>query len=272
MSTDLDSQELVAATIASAKSANIIGSVSQGIITAQLDDIGLAGCAGVDVDDIDSEEVTLVAVVIDASSSMRDEKQAVIDAYNDDFLKPLRGAKNADSILVSCWVFSSGGGQDNVRLIHGYTPVPDCKPLDDILYDPDGMTPLNDAVIKSLAGLVSYGQSLRDSGTRTKSIVVVMSDGWENTSKATPTKVRALALDVLKSQEFVLSYCFFGDEADGDKMAQEIGFPPQHRLTSDLDASGVRNVFGQVSASVITTSQAQVSTGSLSTNAFFASP
>ena len=188
--------------------------------------------------------------------------------YKEQFLKPLQGAKNADSLLVSVWVFSDDG-REKVRLIHGYTPIPDCKPLTTKDYDPCGMTPLRDAVLKSITGLVNYGQTLRDNGTRTKSIVLVLSDGFENASRVSGTKVKRLSEDVLRAQEFILSYIFFGDQADGDKAAKDIGFPPHHRLTEDKDASGIRRVFGQVSASVIATSQTKISSQSISSNPFF---
>jgi hypothetical protein len=265
----MSSQEVIAASLANAVSSGVISSQSQSAIESQLDDIALAGCEGVDVDDIDSEEVTLVVVAIDASGSMYTWAEEVKRAYREQFLEPLKKAKNAESILVSVVVFSAGAGS-NVRLVHGYMPVSQCPELTDSDYQPDGGTPLYDAVWNGLTGLVTYGQHLRDNGTRTKSIAVVLSDGWENSSRTSASKLRRLSGDVLTQHEYVLSYVFFGDQAEGDKAAKDIGFPPHHRLTEDLDGSGIRRVFGQVSASVITTSQALVSAGAISTNPFFA--
>ncbi|MHA2279600.1 MAG: hypothetical protein ACXAC5_01730 [Promethearchaeota archaeon] len=265
----MSSKQIVSTSLANAASEGVISSQSQTAIESELDDIALAGCEGVDVEDIDSEEVTLVIVAIDGSGSMYEWATEVTKAYREQFLEPLRGAKNANSILVSVLVFSGGRGE-NIRLLHGYTPVPQCPELTDADYQPDGSTPLYDAVWNGLTGLVTYGQHLRDNGTRTKSIAVVLSDGWENASRISASKLRRLSGDVLKQQEFVLAYVFFGDQADGDKYAKDIGFPPHHRLTEDLDGSGIRRVFGQVSASVITTSQALVSAGAISTNPFFA--
>ena len=254
-------------TLVNAASAGIISPASQTAIETELDDIALTS-EGVNIDEIDSEEATLVHVAIDASASMYDHTDAIINAYKQQFLDPLRKAQNANSILVATSVFSSGGGP-NVRLIHGYTPIPQCPDLTLNDYNPNGMTPLFDAVFQGISGLVTYGQDLRDNGTRTKSIVIVMSDGWENASSVGQSKVRRLSEDVLKAQEFVLAYIFFGEESEGDNAAKDIGFPIHHRLTSNLDATGIRRVFGTVSASVISTSQAQVSSGSLSSNAFF---
>lgn len=265
------SQTSVSSTLTNAVSAGIISSQSHQAIETELDDIAIAGCGGIDVDDIDSEEVTLVTVVIDASDSMHSYAGDVLKQYKEQFLDPLRGAKNAESILVSVWVFSGNRGADKVRLIHGYTPVPDCQDLTSADYSPNGMTPLRDAVMKGITGLVNYGQTLRDNGTRTKSIVLVLSDGWENASGVSGAKVRRLSEDVLRAQEFVLSYIFFGDESDGDKAAKDIGFPAHHRLTETHDAGGIRRVFGTASASVISTSQSEISSASISSNPFFGS-
>lgn len=265
------SQQSVSASLASAVSGGIISSQSLSAIETELDDIALAGCEGVDIDDIDSEEVTLVVVAIDASGSMHEHANDVIKAYQEQFLKSLQAAKNAESILVSTLIFSASG-IDNVRLVHGYTPVSQCPELTPDIYSPEGGTPLYDAVWNALTGLVAYGQNLRDNGTRTKSIVCVLSDGFENSSRISASKVRQLAGDVLRQQEFVLSYVFFGEQSAGDTAAREIGFPSHHRLTENLDGSGIRRVFGQVSASVITTSQAVVSAGAISANPFFQNP
>lgn len=262
------SQTSVSSTLTNAVSAGIISSQSQQAIATELDDIAIAGCAGVDIDDIDSEEVTLVTVIIDASSSMTPFASDVLEQYREQFLEPLQRAKNAESLLVSVLVFSDDGGE-KVRLIHGYTPIPDCKPLTSTDYNPSGMTPLRDAIMKGITGLVNYGQTLRDNGTRTKSIVLVLSDGWDNASRVSGAKVKRLSEDVLRAQEFVLSYIFFGDQSEGDDAAKKIGFPPHHRLTGNLDPAGIRRVFGAVSASVISTSQSVVSAASISSNPFF---
>lgn len=257
-------------------SKNLISATADGLISQQtqsdmdLDDIAVAGCQGIDVDDVDAEDVTLVCVIIDASGSMWDEAEVLRRAYREQLLEPLRGAAEADSILLSTLVFSCGAAE-NVRVVHGYTPIPQCPELTEADYSPGGATPLYDAVSTGLTGLISYGQQLRDNGTRTKSIVVVMSDGQENASRISAAKVRNISGDVLREQEFILAYIFYGKQTEGDTYAEEIGFPARHRLTENLDGSGIRNVFGQVSASVIKTSQAQISAGGISTNAFFQS-
>lgn len=274
------SQQSVKASIESAISQKMVRVETADAMLEQLDDIAVAGACGVDVDEIDSEEATLVAVVIDASYSMEPFQKAVIAAYNKRFLAPMRKAKNANSIYVTVWIFSAEGHVDDYcRLVHGYKPVSEADELTTKVYNPSGGTPLNMAVHRAMTGIVSYGQTLRDAGTTTKCIMLVLSDGEENSSgrNFTATKVRKIAEDLLKQEIYILSYCFFGmssDDAVNDreaaKYAKQIGFPDRHRMTVMLNDSGLRRLFGTVSASVISASQTQVSSTGLSSNAFFA--
>jgi hypothetical protein len=272
------SQQTVSASLVNATSSGVISAGTAKMITTQLDDIALAGCGGIAIEDIDSEEVTLVAVIIDASGSMDIVRKQTIDAYNDLFLDNLKKARNADSILISLSTFSTGGDPSkNVHIVHSFLPASQCPNLTLADYQPDGMTPLNDAVFAGLTGLVSYGQQLCDNGTRTKREAVVISDGLENASRISTAKVRQLSGDLLRQHEFVLAYAYIGEpnrdaaenEATGDQMAEQIGFPKRHRLTIGKDGKEVRRLFGTMSASVISTSQAKVSAGSLSSNPFF---
>lgn len=256
----------------------LISAVSQGQMTQQvadamlepLDDIASAGAEGVSIDDIDSEQVTLITVMLDGSGSMATFQDQVIDAYNKQFLAPMVKAKNAESILVEAWVFF----EQEVRLVHGFLPVTQCQKLSRSTFDPNGATPLYQAVHQGLTGLAAYAQTLRDSGTSTKCIAVVISDGGENSSarQFTSAKLRTISAGLLSQEIYVLSYCFFGDESNASQIASEIGFPDHHRLTESMDESGIRRLFGQVSASAISTSQAKVNANSLSQNTFIVNP
>ena len=263
------SQTEVAASIQSAVSQGEITAATAANIIDDIDDIGLAAATGAPLDELDSEEVTLAVVMLDASYSMHLHRDDVIRGYNEQLLRPLLATRNKESIFLSTWVFSSiGARKDNCRLLHGFQPVSQCPQLDATIYDPDGGTPMWDAVHYGLGGLVSYGQQLRDAGARTKCIAVVLSDGQNNDSQIPASQLRNLSKDLLAKETYVLSYAYFGDESEGDNYAEEIGFPTQHRITASLNDTEIRRIFREVSSSVISTSQAQVSTG-LSANTFF---
>lgn len=246
-----------------------------------LDNAAIAGCQGINAEELDTEQVTALSVYLDVSSSMRDYAQDVVNEYNR-AIEAIANSKDPNSqqggtndgnrsILVSLWVFSDTQGQDRCRMIHDFIPAPDCPKLtvDDVTTG--GMTPLYEAAKRCMRELFIYGRNLEDNGAQVKHIAVVISDGGENASPSdvTSAKLQTQASDLLSLENFTLSYVFFGNESKGDKYAAEIGFPAHHRLNSSLDASGIRKLFGQLSQSVITTSQGQVSTN-LSANAFFA--
>lgn len=245
-------------------------------IEEELDPIALAGCHGVNPDDIDSEEATLVCAMLDGSGSMADFSSDVISSYNDKFLDSIKGAKNADSIYISTWVFS-----ENIpgyaKLIHSYLPASQCPNLTKSDYSPDGGTPLLQAVNYGLTGLFDYGNVLNDSGTRVKRIMVVLSDGEHNVKGISSAIVKKFSKEMLKQENCVLAYVFFAQsnlsdqDADtmADKCADEIGFPKHNRLTSKLGKSEIRRILGTISSSVITASQSKVSSGSLSSVPFF---
>lgn len=262
----------------------ITASVAEDILD-RLDDVALAGCSGISPDDIDSEEVTLFLVMIDASGSMITHRDAVIREYNESLLKPVSGAKNADSILVSTILFSESPGKPDIRLLHGYTPVKQCPKLTKVIYEPDGGTPLYKCVHIGETGIFNYGNTLISSGVRVKFIAVVISDGEENASRGftTSVKLKKFSSDLLATETCVLAYIYLGNPNEteaqakikGDAYASEIGFPSQHRLTQETKNGGdsaIRKMFGTLSASLISASQASVSASSMSTNAFFVNP
>lgn len=250
----------------------IVQSISKSLIPAavqqdiidKLDDITIAGCKGVDPNDIDSEDVTLIHVCLDASGSMQPYEKTVVDAYNESFLKPICGAKNAESILIATSVFS-GHGTNAIRLLHSFMPAKQCPQLTRSDYHPDGETPLYRAVHSAQVGILDYGNLLKDNGVRVKRIVVVFSDGEDNASGGfTTTKLQALSQTLLDTETCILSYAFMGDKRSADKNAKDIGFPINSQLNEDMISQGdaaIRRLFGTASASSIKASQSTIVAG-----------
>ena len=228
------------------------------VLVDNLNAVALAGCGGLDVDAINTDDVTLVAVVLDASSSMSGLRQAVVDGYST-MLDAFQGAHTADSILVSAWSFDT-----DVRLHHSYIAAPTAPRLTTTDYTPDGGTALYSALMHVMTGMVAYGQMLRDSGLRTRGIVIVFSDGDDNSSAITAQQVRTVSAGLLAQEIYTLAYAGFG--SDLRHIADAVGFPDV--ITTASSASDLRRIFRQVSASVIRTSQNRVGVS----NSFFVTP
>jgi hypothetical protein len=218
-----------------------------------LDVDGSLGSLGVGLDELDSEDVTLVGFVIDMSSSMGGVTDAVIHAYNTE-LQALRTARTASSILVSTTTFA-----DQPGLLHGYLKLDRVPLLDHATYLPNGCTALHDAVLGVLDRLESYRGMLRDNGVRSRGVVIVLSDGDDNHSQKGADDVRREAERLVREEAITLAYVGFGS-ADLRAIAARIGFP--HVLTANQTASEIRRVLGQLSASILRTSSRKQGAGS----------
>lgn len=228
------------------------------ILVNNLNATNIAGATGATVDELAGDQVTLFVEVLDATGSMFDNRDAVIKAYNEQ-LEALKGSKAADSILMSTWTFN-----EQSVLSHGYLALNNVPKLDHSSYDPQGNTALYDAVLDAFTGVVAYGQSLRDAGINLKIVVVVISDGEDNSSKNSANKVKTVAKELL-NQECTLAFVAFG--LNGKSVATKIGFPVANVLDETSDPSGWRRALGTVSKSVIRASQTVV--GKTGSQSFF---
>ncbi len=228
------------------------------VLVANLDETILMGCIGEPAESLDAPDATLVALVLDMSSSMQPHQRGVIDAYGT-MLDALAGAKSASSILVSTWGFA-----DAARLISSYEEVTRKPKLNTAVYTTDGCTALHDAVLAAMTGLVAYGEALWQNGVPTKRVLVVMTDGEDNASKAKAFDVRKAAKALAAQEAYTLAYAGFGG-ADLRAQADALGLS-QVVQAGATDAE-IRRVFRQVSAGVLRTS-AGVSRSSLGAGFF----
>jgi uncharacterized protein YegL len=208
------------------------------------------GCVGAQIDDLNTDDVTLLTIVLDESGSMDSLRDTVIDAFNT-MTRALHDSKARDSILVSCWTFHSAP-----KLLYSHTPIDRIKDLTRAQYAPNGGTAMYDAVLDAFTGIVAYGQELRNAGIRARSLVVVISDGDDNTSGHTPAAVKTVAADLLKQETYTLAFVGFGDPKQFNAIAASMGFNAV--LTTNNSASEIRRVLNVVSNSVIRTSQTKI--------------
>lgn len=228
------------------------------LMVQNLDGQAGLGCVGAQVDDLNTDDVTLLSVILDQSSSMSGVQQDVIDAFNE-MSRALSDSKAAESILMSTWVFDNDS-----KLLFSYTPIDQVKDLTKQNYQPGGATALYDATMDGFTGIVAYGQDLRNNGIRTRSIVVVISDGGDNVSSHTAASVKTVAQDLLRQEIYTLAFVGLGDEQYFRQIATDMGFPEV--LTTSNTASEIRRALNMISGSVIRTSQGVIAPNS---NSFF---
>ncbi len=242
----------------SATTKGIISPQTSSLITGNLGNLVLAGAAGKDLEDITASDVTLVTVLIDSSSSIADRglEKAVREGQNA-LLDAFAGAKDQDAVLLACWTFSG-----TMDVIHSYVPVPDATRLDTQNYRASGSTALYDAWCSALAANVAYAQRLRDGGTPTRSVVVVVTDGEDVGSKRTTAECARLSRDLLASELFTLALVGVGNDVNFEHVAKSMGIPAGCILWErDATPSGLRRAFQLVSRSAVRASQGKIQPG-----------
>jgi hypothetical protein len=245
------------------------GAVTNAVATTLSGDLGslvIAGAAGLAAEDIQASDVTLVTLLVDASSSIgdrgleaavRDGQRTLLDAF---------AGSSDDGVLVAQWVFAS-----DVRVLHGYVPVKDAARLDAQNYQVGGTTHLHDATYDAMAANLAYAQTLRDAGTPVLSIVVVVTDGEDVGSKRSARTCAKLAKDLVASEQFLLAFVGVGSDVDFKKTAAAIGFPDGSVLVAkDATPHALRQAFRMVSRSALQASRGRVAPGPQ--QAFFSHP
>jgi uncharacterized protein YegL len=258
MSTLTDSGT-VSALLSSAQAAGTISAATSQALTGNLGTVVVAGAAGLAMEDIEATDVTLVTVLIDASSSIhsrgledavREGQNILVDAFDQ--------AKEKDSVLMALWTFN-----DDVRVHHAYVPIDACTRLDATSYAGLGSTRLYDTWCDALAANVAYAQRLRDGGTPCKSVVVMITDGEDCGSRRKATDCAKLSRELLASEQFTLAFVGVGTDVDFHAVAKRMGVPDASvAVQTNTSPSALRQMFHMVSQSAIRASRANVTPGS----------
>lgn len=236
----------------------VLSSASTAMLSGQLGSVLVAGAAGLPAENITATDVTLVTVLIDASSSIQSAnlEQAVRDGQNA-LLDAFQGSRERDSVMLALWTFN-----DKSKVLHSYVPIGDAQRLDAKNYRANGSTALFDTWCNALGANVAYAQQLRDSGTPVRSVVVVITDGEDVSSKRRATECAQLSADLLASETFVLAFVGVGKEANFRAVARSMGVPEGSiEVQQNATAAGLRSVFQMVSRSAIRVSQGQIKPG-----------
>jgi uncharacterized protein YegL len=256
----------VTKSLASAVASGVVSAQTSSLVTGHLGPLVLAGAAGKALEDITASDVTLVTLLVDASGSIADRglEQAVREGQHA-LLDAFGGAKEKDSVLLALWTFN-----DEQKVVHAYVPVDEAARLDARSYRAGGATRLYDTWCDALTANVAYAQRLRDGGTPTRSIVVVLTDGEDVGSRRTSRDCARLSKDLLASELFTLAFVGVGKDVDFGLIAAAMGIPPRCvHVQRDATASGLRQTFQLVSRSAIRASQGKVAPGA---NAGFFTP
>lgn len=211
-----------------------------------LEDIEIENTA---VDDLESENVTLMMIGIDQSGSMGPYRGDMINALTD-FKDALSNSKEASEILVARADFD-----DNVS-ISGYKNIDEFSTS----YGVFGMTSLYDTIVEGSRKMLDYRQYLKEQGVRVKCVFAIFSDGEDTISRNDLASAKQ-SITNLNNEEITTAFISFGPDAKVE--ANNLGFV--NLLEVGSSASELRKAFNCLSKSVIESSKSVVSDG----DAFF---
>ena len=226
-------------------------------IGGDLSEIVVAGAAGIDADELTASEVTLVTVLVDASTSIstRGLEDAIVRGYGD-LVDAFSKAREKEGLLLALWTFN-----DEARVVHSYVPIDDATRLDRGNYAALGGTKLYDTFCDALLANVTYADRLRAAGTLTQSILVVLTDGEDCGSRRRVAECRKLAKEALTTEAWQLAFVGVGTDVDFRKVAKSMGFPDGSvAVRENTTPSSIRAIFRMVSQSTIRASQARPGT------------
>lgn len=190
---------------------------------------------------------TRVFVILDKSASMASVREETVKGLNSYFkdLNDQRPRPDVDLTLFDTKIYHRG-------LMHLEN---DRLSLAD--YEPDGWTALYDAICTTLES------SAKEVAKDQKAIVVIMTDGEENSSKKYDLKQFISMKEELEAKGN-WSFVFMGANQDAWATAGQWGFSPQNVASFNATSAGIGAVFSNLSAATMNyTHSDQLSTKSM---------
>lgn len=208
--------------------------------------------------DLGATEYTLVSLAIDDSGSVSPFKDDMVKCLKE-VIKACQLSPRADFLMVRVVSFD-----DKLKEVHGFKLLSSIN-LDDYnnMLRCGGMTSLYDASTNVVEATSSYGQSLMENDLSVNGIVLVITDGADNTSIATRNSVRsalqtAVTGEMLESLVSILVGVNVQDASIGGFLKafkDEAGFT-QYVELDKADAKTLAKLADWVSKSISAQSQA----------------
>lgn len=196
------------------------------------------------IDELESENINLIFLGIDESSSMTSHTDAMRVSLSQ-FKDGLSNSKEADEILVARADFS-----DFVN-VGGYKKILEF----DTSYSTFYTTSLYDVIVDGVGKLKNYRKFLKEQGVRVKAVFAIFSDGRDEGSRNDFSNAKK-AIEFLKGEEITTAFVAFGDKALDE--ANNLGFRnilDVYKVDGKDLASKLREAFNCLSKSVIESSK-----------------
>lgn len=187
------------------------------------------------------KDATEVLFIIDKSGSMEGLTSDVIGGFN-------TFVKEQKEIPGELWLTLVSF--NHVVDFHSRRNLRDITSLDSIMrYRADGMTALYDAVGTGIEELGKALAALPEADRPSKVMVVIMTDGMENSSKRFSQNHIAEMIEHQRTR-YNWQFLFMGANIDPKKEAGKINIAPQSAHAYKASAGGMRSAYACISKSV----------------------
>ena len=177
------------------------------------------------------EDYTHLSVILDRSGSMSSIRDDTIGGFNAFLHDQQAQAGTATLTLVQ---FDT---QDAYEVIHHFRPIGEVPPLTRDTFVPRGGTPLLDAMGRGLNDLESCLAKLAPADRPAKVVLVVVTDGQENSSREF-TKATVAGMIKEKTEQQDWQFVFLSADLAAIGEARDLGLDPDKMLLHQKDARG----------------------------------
>lgn len=183
-----------------------------------------------------------IVFVLDRSGSMSGLEKDTIGGYNS-FLNQQK--QSGTKAVISTVLFDH-----EIQILHDRLPISNIKELTAKDYQPRGCTALLDAVGGSVSHIHKLHKKLAAADRPSKTIIVIITDGYENSSKNyTYKKVKDMLSK--RQEKDGWEFVFLGANIDAAAEAESFGISRKRAVNYKADSKGTLKNFEMLSAAMV---------------------
>ena len=188
-----------------------------------------------------NKNLTEMVFILDRSGSMSHLEADTIGGYNSLFEKQ---KKEQGEAAVTTVLFD-----DKYEIIHDHADIKKVNPLTDREYFARGSTALLDAIGKTINHVGHRHKYAPDSEIPQKTMVVIITDGFENASREF-SQPQVKSMIEHQKERYGWEFLFLGANIDAVSTARNYGIAPDRAVKYEADSVGTRTNFEAVSETV----------------------
>lgn len=208
--------------------------------------------SAVKMDKLTSAEYTLVTIAMDCSGSISPYQGDLVDMLNS-IVGACKKNPKAENLLVRVITFN-----DSLTEVHGFVPITSLSTYTAHDLQVGGMTALYDALYSAVTATKIFGENLVDQDYDVNAVIYVTTDGDDNMSTFSPSKIASEIDNILRSEKLDSISTILvrmGSSNSLDDLQKEAKISQVINM-GDITSQKLAKLAGWVSKSVSSSSQA----------------